>query len=178
MTIEQLGSRLYVVGDGFPVREQLKRAGCHWDAARKQWWIGTARRAAVEPLLSYSRDEAETVPLDAPAIRGRVSYRGKTYYLLADGVGRTGKPYAKLCYRDGTRVFWAAAASLAAGEMVILKRYEEPRSIQSLRDYAQRRRAEDRGDAECPVCARLCTCGTAQFCRHHHDGCDRCGVEG
>lgn len=59
VTIEKSGARLYFAGNTFPLKDQLKKLGCHWDGDRKQWWIGTAKRAEAEQLVAS---------LDAPVM--------------------------------------------------------------------------------------------------------------
>lgn len=51
LSTEKVGSRIYVMGNTYPVRERLKRAGCHWDGDRQQWWIGAAKAAAIEAIV-------------------------------------------------------------------------------------------------------------------------------
>ena len=191
------GQRTYIAGNTYPLKDRLREAGAHWDHERKQWWIGTSRRAVVAALVSSATaaasDGQETVDLDAKVIRARVEYQGKTYYALAIGARADGTPFAKLCTRDGNLVFWARQ-----GEPVkVLKEYgrQAPRyggyrrteyageqtvypSISSLRAYAERRRREQQsGGCECWChSSSQCSCDTG-FCSLHHDGCDRCGCE-
>jgi len=139
-------------------------------------------------------------------VAGRAKYKGRTYYVAGrkvrgrthwdDGVepvtSRDGRKVL-LYFRDGSRQFWATLWEPTYGQRVrvaeigaqraphdqaeIVKSYDRPRTIRGLAEFAARRRAEDRGEAECPVCARHCTCGQGGLCHHHHDGCDRCGAE-
>lgn len=185
ITLEHVGRRIYLIGNTYPVKDQIRDAGAKWDPERKAWYVGSQRKEVAEKIVGHlagqkSEDGGETVSLDARVIRGRAEYQGKTYYLLAHGWSqKTGKQYAKLAFRDGSRVFWASDASAVK----IIKQYEEPRSINQLREYAEKikdggfRGRETDENFNCPVCARYCTCGTGTFCTHHHDGCDRCGEE-
>lgn len=52
VTIEKTGSRIYFTGNTFAIKDQLKKLGAHWDADRKQWWIGAAKRADAEALVA------------------------------------------------------------------------------------------------------------------------------
>ncbi|KKN38758.1 hypothetical protein LCGC14_0750210 [marine sediment metagenome] len=132
------------------------------------------RIAAAIGNSRTEHDGVDGIDTSDRVVRGRATYAGKTYYVLAEGISqRTGKPYAKLAFRDGSRVFWAKNVA----DVEVVKRYNEPTSIDALRAYANRRRAEDAGEVECALCTRYCTCGTDRFCTHHHDGCDRCGME-
>jgi hypothetical protein len=180
--LEKIGRRLYFRGAPYEVRGALEAASAKWDPDQRAWWIGSGKAAEAERLVARinattqaaaETERTEGIALDARVIRGRATYEGKTYYLLARGISsRTDKPYAKLAFRDGSRVFWARDPRAVR----IIKEYREPTSIESLRAYAERRQAEQSGERECPLCARFCTCGTS-FCAHHHDGCERCGEE-
>lgn len=181
--IKKEGRRFYLIGNTFQFKDRLRDNGAHWDADRRAWWtskeeVAVAIFGAAAPASPAVSNGAvrptETVSTADRVIRGRATYDGKTYYVLAIGESRsTGKRFAKLCFRDGSRVFWAQHPE----NVQMLKTYEEPTSIDALKRFAERRRAEDAGERACPVCERLCTCGTATFCHHHHDGCDRCGAE-
>jgi len=180
MTITQQGRRHYLTGLPYGARNLAKEAGCNWDPQAKAWWTGkrdvaecVAAAATSVATANHAAAIGESISRDAREIIGRAEYEGKTYYLLAYGQSRsTGKDYAKLAFRDGSRVFWAKDAA----KVRVLRTYREKTSIAALQAYAERRRAEDAGERECPMCARFCTCGTS-FCVHHHDGCDRCGAE-
>lgn len=148
--IEQIGRRHYITGNTYPHKTTLRDAGAHWDGARRAWWIG--KRDVAEELVdqlkqAQAEPKKETVDQDARVIRGRAEYKGKTYYVLAAGTSqRTGKPYAKLCSRDGALVFWARDDE----PIKMLKTYDEPTSINRLRAYAERmkRERDNGGDDE------------------------------
>lgn len=176
--IESVGRRHYVRGNTFPIKDRLRAAGFKWDRDERAWWTGKRDLAeqvigatpAAAPAAQAAPAET-TVGLDERVIRGRARYEGRTYYVLYHGPTRRGLG-ARLCSRDGSLVFWAKRPEAVQ----VVSRYEQPRSIAQLRAYAERRRAEQAGEVECPVCARLCRCDEG-FCLHHHDGCDRCGAE-
>lgn len=181
ITVEKVARRHYIVGNTYPIKDRLKAAGCKWDNERKQWWTAKAEVAAQIASIEIADAQPkrdETVDLDAAVVRGRALYKGKPYYVLAESRDRAqdhNHDYdhsAKLCFRDGSRVFWAKTSN----GLQIVARYERAKSINDLRAYAERRRAEQNGTRECPTCAKYCTCNTG-FCVHHHDGCDRCGAE-
>lgn len=182
ITLQTVGRRVYLIGNTYPVKDQIKSGGGKWDADRKAWYVGVQRKAlaeelagkAINGLASQAQVERENgISTSARIIKGRAQYEGRAYYVLAVGHTAEGKRYVKLAFRDGSRVFWARNPEA----VTVRTTYETPTSIDSLRAYAEHRRAEDAGEAECPVCARYCTCGTRVFCSHHHDGCDRCGAE-
>lgn len=138
------GRRVYLLGNTYPVKDQIKSGGGKWDAQRGAWYVGVQRKALAEQLAGKAteglqqRAQAERedgISTSARVIKGRAEYQGKTYYVLAVGRSQAdGKPYAKLAFRDGSRVFWAHDA----GAVKVLKMYEEPTSIDALRAYAQR----------------------------------------
>lgn len=141
--VQTVGKRHYVVGDTFAIRGALKGAGFRWDPDKKAWWTGkadeaakfagqgpaVAEGAAQVAAASNGSSKDHVVPTDA-CIRGRASYKGKTYYVLWAGT-RDGGILAKLCFRDGSKVFWAKGP-----ELQILAQYEKPRSIEGLAAYA------------------------------------------
>lgn len=181
------GRRIYLEGNTYPVRDAIRDLGATWDGDSKRWWVGAAKREAAAALVaklnttSPSRGTAtdgEKLDPEAP-IAGRATYRGKDYLLVAQGTSPDGRPYAKLAYRDGSRVFWAASAA----EVSVTKRYRtgrdaHPVTLRSLQAFAERRvRERATGVCECSCHKRAdCTCEKG-FCHVHHDGCDRCGCE-
>ena len=48
LTVEQIGRWLWITGNTFPVREQLKTFGCRWSSGKKQWYW------TKEPYHNYS----------------------------------------------------------------------------------------------------------------------------
>jgi len=176
ITIEKVGRRYYLIGDTYSIKNQIQASGGHFDGDRRAWW--TSKQAVAEKFAastSEAKPQSDAVGETDRVIRGRCLYEGKSYYLLVDGVSsRTGKPYAKLAFRDGSRTFWAQDVS----KVQIQKRYQEPTSIVSLRQFAEKakaREAEHGCGCSCHT-SRHCTCNTG-FCHLHHDGCDRCGCE-
>jgi hypothetical protein len=122
MTIQAVGSRLYVAGNTFPIKDQLKSIGCHWDNDRKQWWIGKAKKSELEKIVSGSSQSSsgDYVPptadeLAAKPCSGKVEYKGKTYYVV--GQSKTGK--LLLTVIDCSLSFWADSSDCRW-----VKRYE------------------------------------------------------
>ena len=58
VTYEQVGARVYILGDTFAIRAAIKSAGGHWDADRKAWWVGATKRAAIELAVSAATPTA------------------------------------------------------------------------------------------------------------------------
>lgn len=55
VTYETVGARVYVLGQTYPIRDAIRAAGGHWDAERKAWWIGTAKRAELEAAIASAK---------------------------------------------------------------------------------------------------------------------------
>lgn len=177
------GRRTYLTGDTYPVREQLREAGAHWDGDRKAWWVGSAAKAA-ELVGSLQQVAAapveasgpETLAEEAREIIGRGTYKGRGYYVIGRVVSRGRTRYdrdeiaavktrdgskLKLASRDGSLVFWAAADQVS-----VEKRYERLTSIANLRNYAAQAKANggyvpvrgrDYCGYACPVDGHTCT---------------------
>lgn len=115
MSILTVGSRLYVAGNTYAIKDQLKAIGCHWDADRKQWWIGKAKAAELAKIVdrnsgSTSQDSSSSgyvAPtadeLSKKPCTGKVEYKGRTYYVV--GESKTGK--LLLTVLDCSISFWA-----------------------------------------------------------------------
>lgn len=169
--IEKQGRRHYLRNLPYELRHVAKDAGCRWDGAERAWWTGKADTAAavveaVSKAKAQPQPEGEGIDPEAAVIQGRATYKGKTYYLLLDGVSRkTGRPYAKLAFRDGSRVFWAQIPP----NVEVVKRYREPMSLASLQRFAEKakrdkaeygyvpRRGVDYCGYPCPVDGHVCT---------------------
>lgn len=129
--IETEGRRTYIVGNTYPVRDQIRALGAHWDSERKAWWTAKAEEARQ---LAERLNGAQTAPAasqGAPSskaprdglnsvVAGRATYKGHTYYVA----GRTAKGRTHwddrveaittqdgqkvlLYFRDGSSQFWA-----------------------------------------------------------------------
>ncbi|WP_458317900.1 hypothetical protein [Mycolicibacterium brisbanense] len=177
--VRKTGRRFYIQGAPYASRDTLRNAGCKWDPEEKGWWTGKADTAEriVAHLTSNAPDPdaPETVSPSAAVLKGRATYKGKSCYVLADGISaKTGRPYAKLCNRDGSLVFWAKDFD----QLRIDSRYQKPKSIAELREYAARmKREQETGECGCSCHGGPhCDCGRG-WCMFHHDGCPSCGCE-
>src|SRR5690554_3443090 len=103
ISLEKVGSRIYVTGNTYPIRSQLKDIGCHWDGDRKQWWIGTAKVKQVEELLAGASSQPQKENLDEARVYGKVEYKGKTYYVIAQS---RSNGRVRLTVLDGSIDFW------------------------------------------------------------------------
>lgn len=183
ITIEKQGRRFYFLGNTFPIKDQLRASGAKWDAEKKAWWTAKADVAASftssSPAASTSSD-TPAAPSSSPTreapgedakVAGRATYKGKTYY-LAGRVARgrtiyddraeavTTRDGAKflLYSRDGKLQFWAARESVQ-----VIASYQKPKTIASLRRYAEEHRTGERRPGsryECDECGEWVTAGS------------------
>lgn len=108
VTTEKIGARIYIVGNTFSIKSELKSAGCHWDADRKQWWIGAAKADAIQSIVGQLDGKTVETTKDDLADRrcdGKVEYKGRTYYVIGRSE-KTGKLW--LTVLDCSIDFWAA----------------------------------------------------------------------
>jgi hypothetical protein len=152
-TLEKVGSRVYVTGDSYAIKDRLKSAGCHWDGDRRQWWIGTAKAPAVESILnakSEPADEPKGEDPDRITLIGKAIYKGRNYYVRWLGECKSGDRKARLVTLDGKIDFWADA-----NEVQVIKRYEarefgygrykrsEPMTLGSIQRFVERQKREE-----------------------------------
>lgn len=154
ITIQADGRRFYLLGNTYPIREQLRGAGAKWDADRKAWWTGKLEVAKGFESTTETDGETPKAIGSAEQVRpettvlGRAKYKGQEYLVLWVGTTQRGEA-AKLATVDGSRVFWADRAALD-----VTKRYEDRKvrgrsqpmtfgRLQRLREeYAEQRAAE------------------------------------
>ena len=128
ITIQSAGRRHYLVGNTYPIKDKLRRAGCKWDGDRKAWWTG--KLDVAEELLGSapsssgasdvahdSRPESDRLTDDS-RIAGKAAYKGRPYLLVWEGETRRGRA-CKLAFADGSKIFWADAT-----EVQVTKRYQ------------------------------------------------------
>lgn len=66
ITLSREGRRTYIGGDTMAVRGLLRDGGCHWDADRKAWWIGShaeAETLEARALVRFTAAGDICVPL-------------------------------------------------------------------------------------------------------------------
>lgn len=140
LTIEQVGRRLYVRGNSYPVKDTLRTAGAKWDADQRAWYVGTAKRAQLEALVSggiQAPDRDRPQGLDI-AVRGKASYKGKTYPYITAWAGERDGQYMErvlLVFRDGSSQFWAPSGH-GPEQAQITKIYREPLTLRKLQELA------------------------------------------
>lgn len=112
IAIKDLGRKLYVIGNTYPIRNELKGIGAQWDAAEKAWFVGAYRRAQLEALLSTP--SASAPAQDAlPAPSGKlVPVTGNTYPVRdrLRALGASWDAAAKVWMIDEARAELAIAA--------------------------------------------------------------------
>lgn len=157
--LEKQGQRIYLLGDTYGMKDQIKAMGGHWDADRRAWWVGTKKEAEARQLAEGGAGPPTKQNPDDIRLTGKGRYKGRVYY-------------AGSITRDGTRVrlltlpdtkgeyldFWAPCA-----EVEEIKRYA-PREYRGRQEYTtlgsiarfieKERRARERGDPVCAACGK------------------------
>lgn len=104
---EKVGARIYVTGNTYAVRDQLKSAGCHWDGDRKQWWIGAAKATAISSIVDgIAAAPAPQENLSERRVFAQVEYKGRKYYVIGENNDR-----CRLTVLDGSIDFWTDMAA-------------------------------------------------------------------
>lgn len=146
LTLDHQGRRVYLRGNTFPIKDQIRAQGGRWDADKKAWWVGAGKETSFSDILNVPAQPAneggsEKVS-DDTKIRGKVSYKGKTYFLICSS--RDGGSH-KVCTLDGNLCFWTNADNRAE----VVKQYGKARRF---RGYGNRGRE---GDIEYPTLGSL-----------------------
>jgi hypothetical protein len=120
---EKVGSRIYIAGNTYSVKDRLKSAGCHWDGERKQWWIGTAKAAKIESIVGKLDGAEVKQNLDEASVYGKVSYVSKsgkagTYFVIGSS-NKNGSNRLRLTNLAGSIDFWVDDSAVKW-----IKRYE------------------------------------------------------
>lgn len=172
--LQSEGRRHYLVGNTYPIKDQLRAAGAKWDAGRKAWWIGkldVAQKLAGSGSEASSDSRSSDYLTRESRIAGKATYRGKPYILVWEGTTSRGRA-CKLAFSDGSKVFWADAS-----EVQVTKRYEDREyggrvehmtfgGLQRARAKYARAREQGNEDGicngqryECPECGEMVTRG-------------------
>lgn len=205
MELKTEGRRTYILGNTYPIKDQLRAAGCKWDSDRRAWWTG--KRETAEELIAKLGTAAAAptvsptparfpnnngslravVPRDGmdSVVAGRCEYKGKTYYLAGRterGRTRYDDSVSPIHTQDGAKIllYFRDGSNqfwAARSEVRVTKTYTKPQSIQGLKDFVARekRETEDTG-IDCWMCRREEERGNLRM--HLHDGCEVCGAEG
>jgi hypothetical protein len=128
--------RIYLTGNTYPVREEIKAAGGKWDPERKAWWVTPDKRPAMLRIAAKVRHlpKAQRGPKFPPGnhdpVIGEARLANDNRNYLIGWMGRlkngpkAGALFAKLITLDGTRSFWKTGK-----EIRILRRFEEPQPL-------------------------------------------------
>lgn len=184
ISIRQDGRRLYLVGDTYPVKDQIRSAGGKWDLEHKAWYVGVQRRDVAERIITQcagggaaatTTTQSQAPPgLDA-VVACRATYHGHTYY--AAGRIERGRTHwddqvravesrdgsrVLLYFRDGSRSFWAATADVTfahmygAGRGSTIRRVRE--AAERMAQMSPEERDEAREDAAARAVGEQCPC--------------------
>lgn len=170
ITLEKVGQRVYLVGDTFAVKAQIKSMGGHWDGERRAWWVGAKKATEAEALVAALTPAAGSPP--APRVKqdpndirltGKGRYKGREYF--AGSITRDGLkvrlltlPDAKGDYLD----FWAPCSEVEqTKEYRPRERTFRGRTETSYttlggiaKFVAEQRRAEAAGEPACVACGK------------------------
>lgn len=115
LTVTKEKNRVWIRGNTYPYRKELRAFGCHLDHDTRSWWIGAAKESSVTALVS--RLNAAPPPeedLSDTSLLGRVRYTSKTgkvgsWYVVARST-KGGTCRLWLTNLEGTITFWADEA--------------------------------------------------------------------
>ncbi len=177
VSLDHVGARVYVVGNTFAIKAQLKEAGCHWDTDRKQWWIGIAKRDSIASIVGESDGKEIKTSKEELADRpcsGKVEYKGRTYYVIGQS-DKTGKLW--LTVLDCSIDFWALTSDCKwvkryqsrqewDGRRYSGKTVEVHQTVGKIRRFIESEKTAVKSGAE-----RCCECGkTGDLVRDLEDG--------
>lgn len=193
ITLQSTGTRIYVVGNTYGIKDAIKAAGGHWDGERRAWWVGQAKAAEIARVVREAATQTQTqAPAPSPdasrgdrtpdrdaKVKARATYKGQDYYVLAET--RDGAKLL-LAARNGQFQFWAETASTQITKTYGRENYRTGRdeyptlgSMMARADKWRHMSAEDRTEARedaearssgeaCPCSGGACRCGTDSPC--------------
>lgn len=140
-------TRVYVeTRYGEPAVAELKKLGAHWDKEARCWWVGAAKKKAVEDLLidvdqKIDKDmEAGLTPAvkqkhpDQVKIYAKVVYKGRVYYKAAET--RDGEKYLLVSLPMGTGTSEGYIEFWVKKEYCEVVKVYEPREVWDGRRYS------------------------------------------
>lgn len=158
------GRRIYIAGNSFPIKDDIKSAGGHWDGDRKQWWIGSGKLSEIESAIAKANESkpADGRCAEAPysgEVWGKVLYKNRNYYVRWSGRTARGTDACRLVTLDGKLDFWADESACQW-----LKRYEKKGAygkvdgrygryptLSGIRSFVERRKADQASGVEVPL---------------------------
>ena len=132
VTLEQVGPRLYLKDLPIALKDRAKEAlgmtGKNFDWDRKQWYVGAAKRAALEKFLAEVNDPAAPPPQEDPdkvtlVAKGR--HKGRTVYVRCFSGDRTRCRVATLPAADGTFLCYWKDVGTGEDQVEVVKSYPE-----------------------------------------------------
>jgi len=164
ITIEPRGERVYLLGQTFAVKEQIKQAGGRWDGKERAWWFPIDQAEKVHALartlcvLPATAAPEAGQNADKIYLTGKGTYKGRTYFL--SNVTKDGQRIRCVTLPDAQGKFidfWVAAS-----QVQIVKTYRQsgrlsggPMTLGSMARFVGREKdATARGAATCAACGR------------------------
>jgi hypothetical protein len=163
ITTTQVGRRIYINGNTYPIREQLKALGCKPEKGsdgKFRWWVGTSKGNKLATLLAADAPPPENP--DTIVVCGRARYKGRSYYVRAVTEKDGGK--LRLTTPDASIDFWVHVGpgdDRASWE----RRYDTAKTLGEIRRFLARRRNPDTRQGQCTECSAYGPAG---------DTCDKC----
>lgn len=153
ITLLEEGTRVYLVGNTYPLKEILYSVGCRLDLTRKMMWIGLERKYLVEGILKSH--PSTKLPEDkkfarGTAIAGEGKYKGRTYYIAGTAIkglipaedrvvllqSNNGSRLL-LCSKDDVFSFWAEREKVQ-----IIKSYKKPIYVETSKKVTKNARVK------------------------------------
>lgn len=164
ITLQRDGQRVYLTGDTFAIKDQIKGMGGHWDVDRRSWWVGIAKQAEAERLAASTPSASPDAlrPKQDPSdirLTGKGKYKGRSYFLgsrTRDGakVRCLTLPDDKGDYLD----FWAAIAEVTVEKTYSPREYRgrtEYTTLGSIASFvAREKRTRADGGETCAECGK------------------------
>lgn len=165
VTIERQASRLYFQGNTYPIKDQIKAMGGHWDGDRRAWWVGVAKNDEATSLVErLGTANTATATAERPKVDrnsrvvAKAEYKGRKYYVLWMGTCKSGERKARLTVLDGSIDFWADLSACN-----ILKEYS-PREYRGRTEYTtlgsisrfieNQKESRRNGEEQCASCGK------------------------
>jgi len=149
------GQRVYLEGDTFSLKDRIKSIGGKWDADRRAWWVGAVKAQQAQALVdtATSAPPPSNKPGDDTRIKAKVKYKGRTYYVIAEGSDR-----CRLTVLDGSIDFWADKNACELLKTYSPREYRgraEYTTLGSIRRFIEsQKRAEASGLPACAACGK------------------------
>lgn len=131
VTLEKVGARFYLKDLPFAAKDRAKEAlgmtGKNWDADRRQWWVGAAKRADAEALVTALNDPTAPAPKEDPdkvTLDGKGKHKGRTVYVRCFSADGRRCRVVTLPRPDGTFLDYWKDVGTGEDQVEVVKRYE------------------------------------------------------